>query len=577
MSKIIRKQNKNTIIDSLDIDKYATTSIDYSCNVNGPNCEENIDDDQIWKSDWKDASEFGRNDHYSYDFHICPYCQKTNCMKCMDGILDDNGRCNNEHCEDHDYCKECGEEYFQDMHGEAYCINPDCEKNNETKRKEAAALRLATKNYWVQCDGPDCESDGWNPEYDRMPEGWHRNEHDSYGEHTTDYCKDCWNNAVCHECEEPYRDDELKQEFINTDSQVCHNPSCYMHNKCFCGSEVDKFGNCLDEKNYDASGDKKYLDGYCERGSYCRQCDTNSRNNDHHECYNPECIAYVEPKCDHEGCNKKTDIDYDGYNNYYGGGYDWERERYHYCKEHKPLHCTETIEPAYGYDRIYPGCGKLLNSDGQCSGCHKCGGFKNPHGRCEKCNPSPYDGIDWGFDKQAHYTYVDDPQYPDYLYTFENCDYPGCKRQRCVDNTVLEKGWGQANNPRFADPLHFCPDHDGDYCSDCGSIIDHEYRCTDPMCKRYKECRGCGMNTLDKNGICTDEDCMHDNYFSPESPREHIYCDKCREPLTISCCLNKNCSEYKNPLSDAFFPKKTAKKQNNSTEDYIDKYGFKDL
>jgi len=527
--KIQNFEQPNLIVDSLDKPRYASTYIGYTCDVHGPECnEEEVSEDDMWKSDWKDASDFPehRNNHDAYDFHICPDCQKTNCMECFHGVLEDSGRCDNKNCEYHDNCRECGEPYYQSNSGKAYCENKECSKYNSLGESTRAIenLKISTKNYWVTCDGsPNCEADGWNPKYDRMPEGWHRREHHRHDESSTDYCKNCWDHFVCHECEEPYRDDELKQEFIDNDSQVCHNPSCYMHNKCFCGSEVDKFGNCLDEKNYDASGDKKYSDGYCERGKYCRQCDTNSRNNDHHECYNPECIAYVVPQCDHEGCDKKADVNYDDYNNYYGGGSDWERERYHYCKEHKPLHCTETIEPSYGYNRIYPGCGGLLA----------------PSGRCKSCKPNAYDDINWGFDKKAHYTYEDDPNYPDEPLTIQHCDYPGCTETKYPDNPVVYEPMKYAYD-WLGNERHYCKEHFNQICPECKVSEDDYGRCNNEACDSYYTCPECGEKN--KKGVCQNDGgyCTLVNI-----PREN--CGSCEQLLTHGKCNNRRCRNFINP------------------------------
>lgn len=244
MRKITKKlEQPNIIVGIFDTPKYASTYIDYSCNVRGPKCtEEPIPEDEYWKSGWKDANDFGNRYSDSWDFHICPDCQETNCMKCFDGVINkDNGQCSNKNCENHTHCKECGEEFFKHLYGDDYCINPDCENSGSD-----TTPKLATRNYWIQCDGPDCESDGWNPEYDRMPEGWHRDEHDRSGDNSTDYCKDCWENSICHECKEPYTDEEAKFDY----HQVCKNPSCDIFNKCkHCEGDINESGNCNSPEN----------------------------------------------------------------------------------------------------------------------------------------------------------------------------------------------------------------------------------------------------------------------------------------------------------------------------------------
>jgi hypothetical protein len=195
-------------------------------------------------------------------------------MKCFDGVINkDNGQCSNENCKNHTHCKDCGEEFFTHPYGDDYCINPDCENSGGD-----TTPKLATRNYWIQCDMPGCESDGWNPEYDRMPEGWHRDEHDRNGDHSTDYCKDCWENSICHECKEPYTDEEVKFDY----HQVCKNPSCDIFNKCkHCNGDVNEFGNC-----------DKPEDGYGDCWT-CRHCnrDLDKRGN----CLNTRCEAFKNP------------------------------------------------------------------------------------------------------------------------------------------------------------------------------------------------------------------------------------------------------------------------------------------
>jgi hypothetical protein len=280
----MRKETKklkhpNVIIDSLEKPVYASTDISYSCNVNGPECNEDpISEDDYWKSGWKDANDFGNRYSDAWDFHICPDCQETNCMKCFDGVINkDNSQCSNKNCKNHTHCKDCGEEFFTHPYGDDYCINPDCENSGGD-----TTPKLATRNYWIQCDMPECESDGWNPEYDRMPEGWHRNEHDRYGDHSTDYCKDCWNDKVCHDCATLYSDEELK---FPVGERVCVLHGCPNQKICpKCESSfVNDFGNCrnpTDYPNYDCK--------------YCRHCNQEVRPTTG-SCPNKKCKAYEVP------------------------------------------------------------------------------------------------------------------------------------------------------------------------------------------------------------------------------------------------------------------------------------------
>lgn len=294
MRKTIKKlAHPNFIVGPLDSAVYSTTSISYTCDVRGPRCEEYIQDgDDMWKSDWKEEG-------HDYDFHICPGCQKTNCNKCHEELNPDTGQCSNKICKNHEFCSECNEPYFENMYSDAYCMNPDCENSGGD-----TTPKLATKNYWIQCDGPGhnsakyqnqngnwhhvkideasdeiknnptyeryCDSDGWDPEYDRMPEGWHRYENDRNGNHSTDYCSDCW-DKVCHECNEPLN------EF-----GVCKNNNCDMKDRCKdCEDWVNEQGHCLDSDNW------------CGRSAYCHQCG-NELTPDH-DCINNDCKTYHNP------------------------------------------------------------------------------------------------------------------------------------------------------------------------------------------------------------------------------------------------------------------------------------------
>jgi hypothetical protein len=274
----MRKETKklahpNFIVSSLEKPIYSTTTISRYCDVGGPDCNcYSVDEKDHHKLGWATSEDFGRN--RDYDFDICPDCQKTNCMKCFDEEpLLDTGQCQNQNCVNHRNCSECEEPYFNNRYGDSYCINEKCGKNeNNIKHKEGS------RGYWVSCDGPDCDSDGWNSEYDNMPEGWHRDEHDRYGDHSTDYCKDCWDNSVCHECKNPYTNEE--EEFTN--KSVCKTPSCDLFNKCkHCDGYVNEFGNC-DEPE----------DGYGDCWT-CRHCHKDLIGSG--TCLNNECKAYYNP------------------------------------------------------------------------------------------------------------------------------------------------------------------------------------------------------------------------------------------------------------------------------------------
>lgn len=429
MRREIKKlEQPNIIVDSLDLPKYATTNITVFCNVNGPDCnEDGIDNNETWRSGWKDASDFKhhRGVYDEYDYHICPSCQETNCMKCFDGVLDPGGRCDNKDCEAHDNCGKCGEPYFQDMHGGAYCINPECDKNDEIKAKEAAAIKLASRRYWVTCDGPGngsatyqktpgdnstfrhtdnideaspeiknnptlkryCDAEGWDPEFDNQPKGWYRKDHGRDGEDTTDFCEDCC-KKVCGDCEKPY--DEFG---------VCKNKHCRSFNTGICpecDSETNRFGNC---------GSGMYDD--C---SHCKHC--------------KEKLEQIDP--------------------------DWRVD---------PICMT-------------PGC---------------------------IADENPWDNV---FTKKAHYTYEDDPDYPDDPIELQHCDRPGCQEVRNLDNPVVFNPMERIETPDGGEK-HYCSLHkdDEDICPSCGEITDKNYNNPDlnafghhPKCPVLKTCTECGSN-----------------------------------------------------------------------------------
>jgi len=493
MRKIIKKlEQPNLIVDSLEKPKYASTDVSYTCDVRGPECnEEGVSEDDLWKSDWKDASDLPehRNDHDAYDFHICPDCQKTNCMGCFHGVLEDSGRCDNKNCEYHDNCKECGEPYYQSNSGKAYCENKECSKYNSLGESTRAIenLKISTKNYWITCDGsPNCETDGWNPEYDRQPQGWHRREHHRYDESSTDYCEDCWDNCVCHECEEPYTDEELSPKFIGNDSQVCRNQQCRLENKCkHCDSEVDKFGNCKD-KGLSEYGRTRYI-RYCDNGTYCRHCENpRSRININRKCYDPDCEAYEQPTCDHAGCGKEIEPES-------------ITSLHNFCNEHKPLHCTTGGEDA-PWDYRDEGCGGLLNPTSHL---------------CPNCDPGQRWFDSWGLNKksskkEAHYMWEEDPNYPDEPFLLQHCDYPGCKEINNLDNPIVYEPMDVIETPDGGEK-HYCHLHkdDEDICHICGEKTEknyddefsHAYR-HNPKCPVLNSCKECG-NKYGKYGFCT--------------------------------------------------------------------------
>lgn len=491
MRREIKKlEQPNLIVDSLDRPKYASTSINYSCNVNGPDCDLYYDDEHIWRSDWKDASDFEhhRGLYDEYDYHICPSCQETNCMKCFDGVLDPGGRCDNKNCEAHDNCGKCEEPYFQDMHGGAYCINPECDKNDEVKRKEAAALRLATKNYWIQCDGPDCEEDGWDPTYNREPEGWHHRSYD-HGESSTDYCRDCWRNRVCHECEEPYTEDEIKQNYIDAEMQVCHNNGCRYDNRCqHCRGEVDEHGNCKDEK-WDRTGRYNYS---CDHGTFCRHCLQESRNNAERNCSNSECKIYEPIHCEHEGCNKELEDD--------GNFSDRYEDAHHFCEEHGPLHCSigafdSNVTPELFH---HAGCGTLLNPIS---------------GRCPNCEPNKYDKIDWKLKKKASVINA---------IMCDRCQKIGGHADSWIFLHDLE-GWREA-----------IQDRDIDYCADCWKENDFCHKCGSDQIGKYDQCEDCEGSDEEYEQDYKDSWGLKKAYISeyeePEYPDYSIYLEHCDYP-----------------------------------------------
>jgi hypothetical protein len=290
----MRKETKklahpNFIVSSLEKPIYSTTTISHYCNVGGPDCNySSVDEEDHHQLGWATGEDFGRNG--DYDFDICPDCQKTNCMKCFDEEpLLDTGQCQNQNCVSHRNCSECEEPYFNNRYGDSYCINEDCGKNeNNIKHKEGS------RSYWVSCDGPDCDSEGYDPEYD-MGKDWHQTSSSYDGEITTDYCDHCWDNKVCKSCETPY-DDEENHKFgiygkqMNSNDmwgnqQVCHNYNCDDRDTCrTCGSEVNKFGNCTSHEGG--------IRGYGECGT-CRHCHEDLKEGG--RCINDECEAHDNP------------------------------------------------------------------------------------------------------------------------------------------------------------------------------------------------------------------------------------------------------------------------------------------
>jgi len=428
----MRKETKklkhpNVIIDSLEKPIYASTYIDYSCDVRGPKCsDEPIPENDYWKSGWKDGDDFGHIN--SYDFHICPDCQETNCMKCFEGLLNkDNGQCSNKNCENHTHCKNCGEEFFTHPYGDDYCINPYCENSGGD-----TVPKLATRNYWIQCDMPDCESDGWNPEYDRMPKGWHRIDHDRSGDSSTDYCEDCWDTGVCHECENPYTNEEEKF----TNKSVCKTPSCDVFNKCqHCHGDINEFGNC--DKPEDGYGD-------CWTCRHCDQ-DLDKRGN----CLNDKCKAYNNP-----------------------------------------------LTKAF-------------------------------------------------FEKEAHYTYKDDPDYPDDPVSYINCDYPNCKKNFNTEMPIYPFHMHSEKDLNYNEK-HYCPDHwDNEVCHSCATPKDMYGRCTNGRCKEFTNCPECDEKT-DSNGICYNKDCSYENLSRTNCP------ECCNDLTQYGHCKTFYCKKFVNPYDDIF-------------------------
>jgi hypothetical protein len=415
--KITKKlQHPNLIVNSLDRPVYASTYCSIICDAQGPNCHYDIDEKDGYKEGWTEAE--GR--YRDYNWHICPSCQKTNCMQCGKE-LKESGQCPNPSCDNYTWCKDCEEELFKNRYGDAYCINPDCENN-----KPNMPHREAHRDYWVQCDGPGqnsakyqdqngnwhhvkideasdeiknnptyeryCDADGWNPEYDHMPKGWHRREHDRNGEISTDYCEDCWETGVCHECENPYTDEEEKFR----EKAVCKNPSCDYFNKCqHCYADVNEFGNC-----------KHPEEGYGDCWP-CRHC--GKELEDGGICYNEECEAF----------------DHGDYANYFKNkkaSYDWEddpdypEEPTLYINCDRPgcnvSQCAENIiwehkmmpvgnndnmhycEDCYN-DYVCPECHQPdLNLDDECRNsacptnnkCKDCGSSLGSYGQCPYCD-----------------------------------------------------------------------------------------------------------------------------------------------------------------------------------------------
>ena len=435
--KIKKLHNPNFIYSILEFPIYSSTYCHISCDADGPNCEEGIPEDESWGSGWKDIQELskGHNGWDSYELHACPSCQETNCHECLSN-LEEGGRCTNKNCENHEYCKECQEPYFQDMHGSAYCINPECEQNDEIKRKEAA--KLATRSYWVDCDGPECEGgEGWYPQHDKQPPGWKRIEHDRNGESTTDYCEDCWDNHVCHYCNEPYDEEERKHSLTST--QVCRNTDCSEFDTCHeCNCFVDKNGNCM--------GDP---DGYCSNSGFCRHCEQESVKSG--VCLNRDCAVHSNP-----------------------------------------------LEDAF-----FP-------------------------------------------KKEAHYTYHDDPAYPEYPVTVQHCDYPGCEETRYPDNPVVYDPMEYVEDSQGKE-RNYCSTHKNEYCEDCGWSEDNFGRCNNETCYRYSHCPDCNMkNRAGGTGACSNQKC-----YMYDIPKHH--CGACEIPLKgYNGCNNVSCRNFVNPYEGLF-------------------------
>lgn len=262
-------QNPNFIVGSLDRAIYSTTDISIYCDAQGPNCNH----DGVDHNDWKTLQGWYESHRYSDNgYHMCPECQKTNCKECG-SEFEDSGRCPNDHCINHEKCHECGEPLMNTMYGDIGCINADCEINTRESNKREAnkekSYKLSSYHYWRSCDGPDCDSDGWDPEYERAPAGWHTIEHDRNGEHTTDYCSDCW-DKFCHDCNEPLNENDF-----------CDTPNCHSYHTCKqCGEKVNEQGHCLDP------------DDWCDRSQLCWYCDHKLYD---HYCINNTCKTYKNP------------------------------------------------------------------------------------------------------------------------------------------------------------------------------------------------------------------------------------------------------------------------------------------
>ena len=125
---------------------------------------------------------------------------------------------------------------------------------------------------------------------------------------------------------------------------------------------------------------------------------------------------------------------------------------------------------------------------------------------------NPWDNV---FTKKAHYTYEDDPDYPDDPITLQHCDYPGCQEVRNMDNPVIYNPLVTIDAPD-GEEKHYCQghiddnhyDYNEDICLKCGEVTHKNYYDTTkhrfghhPKCPVLKTCPMC-LEPLGQYGQC---------------------------------------------------------------------------
>jgi hypothetical protein len=358
-------------------------------------------------------------------FHFCPEHKNLYCID--DPHEQDDG---------------CGERLGK--YGQ--CINCD-DMTDEEYEKEYADGFMPRKagiteiTYCDRCYKEGAHPDSWN---ENIQDGWRvptKNEKrgfpvknkkfDSWN-HEKIFCPDCWK-----------------------ENDFCHN----------CGSQdLGKYNQCLRCYGKDEDYVEDYAKGFLPK---------KASHMSFAICDHPNCNKESEEKfyADDSVCPKDWGVA--GLNN---PDMEWWEDIFHFCPEHKNLHCIDNEA------KNHTGCGYRLGEYGQCT---------NPD--CEK-----FAGEDENYLEDYAKSFL--PKKASYQVSVF-CDHSNCNRESeekfDSDESACPKGWGSVgiHNKDPMDHAHVCPEHKYIYCID-----DHE---------NYQD--GCG-NRLSEYGECSQPDC--DNFVA---------------------------------------------------------------